>query len=216
MNREKLYQHLEQHYVSKREMISRLPLDVQPDEIWQDVLNRRRVRSIMLPIHSPRGNPYWYVTTQKMASASDRIISEMMDNETEFDPYRNLPAATCLEESFFTSYVEGSQLTMQDAMAFIQGDMEPQSAEEQLIVYDAVDCYRMPYPGMLLSSEQNNYANRLFNVAMTRAKGKMVSLVNVEYMENKKLSGMLLFRQLMDLLSIQSLRSVQVLKEMDP
>ena len=134
MNREKLYQHLEQHYVSKREMISRLPLDVQPDEIWQDVLNRRRVRSIMLPIHSPRGNPYWYVTTQKMASASDRIISEMMDNETEFDPYRNLPAATCLEESFFTSYVEGSQLTMQDAMAFIQGDMEPQSAEEQLIL----------------------------------------------------------------------------------
>jgi len=134
MNREKLYQHLEQHYVSKREMISRLPLDVQPDEIWQDVLNRRRVRSIMLPIHSPRGNPYWYVTTQKMASASDRIISEMMDNETDFDPYRNLPATTCLEESFFTSYVEGSQLTMQDAMAFIQGDMEPQSAEEQLIL----------------------------------------------------------------------------------
>ena len=73
MNREKLYQHLEQHYVSKREMISHLPLDVQPDEIWQDVLNRRRVRSIMLPIHSPRGNPYWYMTTQKMASASDRI-----------------------------------------------------------------------------------------------------------------------------------------------
>ena len=134
MNREKLYQHLEQHYVSKREMISRLPLDVQPDEIWQDILNRRRVRSIMLPIHSPRGNPYWYVTTQKMASASDRIISEMMENETEFDPYRNLPATTCLEESFFTSYVEGSQLTMQDAMAFIQGDMEPQSAEEQLIL----------------------------------------------------------------------------------
>ncbi len=134
MNREKLYQHLDQHYVSKREMISRLPLDVQPDEIWQDILNRRRVRSTMLPIHSPRGNPYWYVTTQKMASASDRIIAEMMENETEFDPYRNLPATTCLEESFFTSYVEGSQLTMQDAMAFIQGDMEPQSAEEQLIL----------------------------------------------------------------------------------
>jgi len=90
-----------------------------------------------------------------------------------------------------------------------------QGSEKDMIVYDAVDCYRMPYPGMLLSSEQNNYANRLFNVAMTRAKGKMVSLVNVEYMENKKLSGMLLFRQLMDLLSIQSLRSVQVLKEMD-
>ena len=45
-----------------------------------------------------------------------------------------------------------------------------QGSEKDMIVYDAVDCYRMPYPGMLLSSEQNNYANRLFNVAMTRAK----------------------------------------------
>ena len=90
-----------------------------------------------------------------------------------------------------------------------------QGSEKDMIVYDAVDCYQMPYPGMLLSSEQNNYANRLFNVAMTRARGKMISLVNVNYMENKKLSGMLLFRQLIDLLSIQSTRSTQILKEMN-
>lgn len=88
-----------------------------------------------------------------------------------------------------------------------------QGSEKDMIVYDAVDCYRMPYPGMLLSSEQNNYANRLYNVVMTRAKGKMISLVNVEYMQNKKLSGMLLFRQLIDLLSIQSHRGTQILKE---
>ncbi len=88
-----------------------------------------------------------------------------------------------------------------------------QGSEKDMIVYDAVDCYRMPYPGMLLSSEKNNYANRLFNVAMTRARGKMISLVNADYMENKKLSGTLLFRQLIDLLSIQSKRSTQILKE---
>ena len=90
-----------------------------------------------------------------------------------------------------------------------------QGSEKDMMVYDAVDCYRMPYPGMLLSSEQNNYANRLFNVAMTRAKGKLISLVNVEYMENKKLSGSLLFRQLMDLCSTQSLRGRQILKEIN-
>ena len=134
LNRDKLFQHLEQHYVSKREMISRIPLGVQPDEIWQEILNRRRANGTVLPLHSSRGTPYWYVTTQKMATASDRIITEMMENETDFDPYRNLPTTASLEESFFTSYVEGSQLTMQDAMTFIQGDMEPQSAEEQLIL----------------------------------------------------------------------------------
>lgn len=40
-----------------------------------------------------------------------------------------------------------------------------QGSEKDVIVYDAVDCYRMPYPGMLLTSTGNNYANRLFNVA---------------------------------------------------
>ena len=49
-----------------------------------------------------------------------------------------------------------------------------QGSEKDVIIYDAVDCYRMQYPGMLLSSMANNYANRLYNVAVTRAKGKML------------------------------------------
>ena len=134
MNRERLFKHLEDHYIPKREMISRIPLGVQPDEFWQDVQNRRRARSISLQLHSPRGIPYWYVVTKKMIAASERIVDEMMANETEFDPYRDTPSASSLEESFFTSYVEGSQITMQDAMAFLQGDREPQEPEEQMIL----------------------------------------------------------------------------------
>ena len=90
-----------------------------------------------------------------------------------------------------------------------------QGSEKDMIIYDAVDCYRMPYPGMLLSSETNNYANRLFNVAMTRAKGKMIALVNVDYMENKKLSRNMMFRQLMDTHSTQSFRGKYILQETD-
>lgn len=134
MNRERLFKHLEDHYIPKREMISRIPLGVQPDEFWQDVQNRRRARSISLQLHNPRGIPYWYVVTNKMIAASERIVDEMMANETEFDPYRDTPSASSLEESFFTSYVEGSQITMQDAMAFLQGDREPQEPEEQMIL----------------------------------------------------------------------------------
>ena len=54
MNRERLLKHLEDHYIPKREMISRIPLGVQPDEFWQDVLKRRRAKSISLPLHNPR------------------------------------------------------------------------------------------------------------------------------------------------------------------
>ncbi len=134
MNRERLFKHLEDHYIPKREMISRIPLDVQPDEFWQDVLNRRRSRSISLQLHNPRGIPYWYVVTNKMIAASEQVVAEMLENETDFDPYRDTPSASSLEESFFTSYVEGSQISLQAAMEFLQGEREPQEPEEQMII----------------------------------------------------------------------------------
>lgn len=68
-----------------------------------------------------------------------------------------------------------------------------QGSEKDLILYDAVDCYRMPYPGVLLTSTVNRYADRLFNVAVTRAKGKFIALANVAFMQNKNLSEHLMF-----------------------
>lgn len=79
-----------------------------------------------------------------------------------------------------------------------------QGSEQDVIIYDAVDCYRMQYPGVLLSSMANNYANRLYNVALTRAKGKMVSIVNADYMEAKNLSRTLIFRNMIDSLKAKS------------
>lgn len=73
-----------------------------------------------------------------------------------------------------------------------------QGSEMDVIFYDAVDCYRVPYPGKLLTSMANNQANRLFNVAVTRARGKFVTLVNADYMRAKNLSGNLIFRVMMD------------------
>ena len=76
-----------------------------------------------------------------------------------------------------------------------------QGSEKDVIIYDAVDCYRMAYPGALLTSKSNNYANRLYNVALTRARGKMISVANVDYLKNKNLSKDLIFRKYIDDLS---------------
>ena len=72
-----------------------------------------------------------------------------------------------------------------------------QGSEKDIIIYDAVDCYLKPYPGPLLTSDKNDYANRLFNVSMTRAKGKFIAVVNADYMK-KNLVKRLLFRKLID------------------
>ena len=57
MDRERLFRHLEQRYSSKRDMIARIPLGAQADALWQELLNRRRSSSTVLPIHDRLGRP---------------------------------------------------------------------------------------------------------------------------------------------------------------
>lgn len=68
-----------------------------------------------------------------------------------------------------------------------------QGSEKAIVIYDAVDCFRMPYPGTLLTSLRNDTANRLFNVALTRAKGKFILVANTDYLVRKKISKKLIF-----------------------
>ncbi len=134
MDRETLFRNLNRRYCSKREMLSRIPLGVQPDAIWQELLHRRRAQGTVLQLYGNGGMPYWYVTTDKMIGASEKIVETLYADSTEFDPYAEpLPVMT-LEESFFTSYVEGSQITMQAAMEFLSSDHPPRDIEEQMIV----------------------------------------------------------------------------------
>lgn len=73
-----------------------------------------------------------------------------------------------------------------------------QGSEKPVIIYDAVDCFRMPYPGVLLTSLKNDTANRLFNVALTRAKGKFILVANRDFMYRKNISNKLIFTKVMD------------------
>ena len=70
-----------------------------------------------------------------------------------------------------------------------------QGSEKEIIIYDVVDSYYLKRPGILLESCENDYANRLFNVAMTRAKGKFIALGNAMYLKEKNLSQDLLFQK---------------------
>lgn len=133
MDQEKLLSQLDKRYTSKREMLSRIPLGTQAEVVWQQLLNRRRAKSVTLPLHNSFGVPYWYCTTDKMISASERIVEMLFDTYADTDLYSEVPTLSTLEEVFFTSYVDGSKLQLREAMEFLQSDRAPQEAEEQLI-----------------------------------------------------------------------------------
>ena len=140
MDREKLFSHLEQYYYPKKDILNRLPLGVPLEGFWQELLNRRMGKRTMLPLHAPTGEPYWYVVTEKMVTASERVIEELMANEMPYDPYRTNVNVSSLEEVYYTTYVEGAMISMQDAMTFLQGDEEPHDINEQMILNNRQAC----------------------------------------------------------------------------
>lgn len=77
--------------------------------------------------------PYWYVLTDRMIAASERLCEEAMRQESDFDPYRAGMTSAMTEEMFFTSFVEGAQIPLQEAMDFLQRGTEPESIQEQMI-----------------------------------------------------------------------------------
>lgn len=59
-----------------------------------------------------------------------------------------------------------------------------QGSERDVIILDTVESYPGARAGMLLTSEENNNVERLVNVAVTRARGKFITVSNWAYWNN--------------------------------
>ena len=90
-----------------------------------------------------------------------------------------------------------------------------QGSEQDIIIYDAADCYMSPFPSILMTDNRNNISNRLFNVAITRAKGKFIALMNYLYMDEKFETRGKMFRSLFDEIHDQR-KTVLSLKSLFP
>lgn len=70
-----------------------------------------------------------------------------------------------------------------------------QGSEKDYIIFDAVDTVPLKEPGRLLSTQSRDAANRLVNVALTRTKGKIVCVSDVNFFMSYK-DETLLFHKL--------------------
>ena len=133
MDKERLMSYFQTHYLSRQEVLFKLPLNVSIDSFWNELLSRRKARATVLPLNNSAGMPYWYVLTDRMVAASERLCEEALNQETLLDPYRASMTSAMTEEMFFTSFVEGAQIPLQEAMDFLQRGTEPESIQEQMI-----------------------------------------------------------------------------------
>lgn len=75
----------------------------------------------------------WYVLTDKMIAASEKLCAKALDCNTTIDPYKTAITSAITEELFFTSFVEGAQINLKEAMDFLERGLEPENVQEQLI-----------------------------------------------------------------------------------
>lgn len=132
MDKERLFRNLERKYSSKCELAVNLPLGVDPDAIWEEVMQSRRSRGIQLPLYNVNGEAYWYLLTNKMISASEVIVEEFAEHDSGQQPH--LSSVATIEEIYFTGFMEGAQISIQDAMNFLQSGEEPNNVEELILL----------------------------------------------------------------------------------
>ena len=134
MDREKLLKHLETNYLSRQEVLYKLPLNMPIGTFWPELLSRRKAKAVVLPLCNCDGMPYWYTLTDKMIQASERLCEEALSQSESIDPYCARMTSAMTEEMFFTSFVEGAQISFADAMDFLQQGTDPENIQEQMIL----------------------------------------------------------------------------------
>lgn len=130
MDKERLLRYLNQKYMSKCEIACNLPLGMNADEVWNTILEERFSKRTELPLRNIHGDCYWYVLTDKMIAASEKIVEELIEQPCE----QEFNSVSTIEEIFFTSFMEGAQISIQDAMAFLQSGEDAQDVEELMLL----------------------------------------------------------------------------------
>ena len=166
MSNEERIQYFLKNYLPKNEILCRLPLNIPIVSFWAELQNRRKAGGIILPLHTPQGRPCWYTLTENMIEASEILCAEAVENRTAFDPYRMDMTAAMTEDMFFTSYVEGAQITLEEAMDFLNEGRDPASIEEQMIWNN-----RIAWEEMIRSIYAPITEERLLRMAYTLTEG---------------------------------------------
>ena len=133
MDKEMLLQRLQSQYLTRQEVLYKLPLNISISTFWPELVERRKMNSVVLPLHRADGKPMWYVLTDKMIAASEKLCALALDCSETIDPYKARMTSAMTEEIFFTSFVEGAQITLQEAMEFLERGTEPENVQEQMI-----------------------------------------------------------------------------------
>ena len=128
-------------YLSRREIVHRLPVSQPISKFWPELQKARRERGTALPLLDQAGQPFWFVLNASIEKQCDQIAAlarrEVAFSGVEFD---KLFENAVIDEAVYSSMIEGAFTTREAAVGFIRKQKAPANESEQMVKnnYDAL------------------------------------------------------------------------------
>ncbi len=138
---EQLIQTFLDRYLSRKEIIHRLPLAMPITKFWPMLQEERKRISTTLPLFDQQGKPFWYVVNSAIEQQCDSV-AELARNDALLNTpvFEELFEDAVIDEAIFSSMIEGAFTTKEAAIGFLRKHKEPANKSEQMVKnnYDAL------------------------------------------------------------------------------
>ena len=128
-------------YLPRQEIIRRLPVSVSIRQFWPELERERRRHSQELPLPDQSGKPFWFVLTGGIEKQCD-AIAELARRDIAFTgpEFDALFQNAVVDEAVYSSVIEGTFNSREQAAEFIRRNKQPRNKSEQMVKnnYDAL------------------------------------------------------------------------------
>lgn len=132
-DKEELLELFYDKYMTREEIMYRLPMSMDIDDFWSEEYKLRETRAVALPLHSVSGEQYIFNKTPEYISSADTIIA-MAVNNSDTSVFADLGGGSLMDEAYFSSIIEGAYSTREQARSLIESGREPSDKDERMIL----------------------------------------------------------------------------------
>ena len=130
-----------ERYLSRQEIIHRLPVSISIQQFWPELEKERRKRGQELPLLAQNGKPFWFVLTGGIEKQCD-AIAELARRDIAFTgpEFDALFQDAVVDEAVYSSVIEGAFTSREQVVDFIRQNKQPRNKSEQMVKnnYDAL------------------------------------------------------------------------------
>ena len=138
---EQLIKQFIDRYLSRKEIVHRLPLAHPIGRFWPELKAARKALAVELPLLDQSGNRFWFVLNQSIEQQCDKV-AEMARRDAVFESpvFEAMVENAVIDEAVFSSMIEGAFTSREEAAKFIRNNRQPVNKSEQMVKnnYDAL------------------------------------------------------------------------------